>query len=489
MSTAPKNQPSFSRASRWGNGFDAVLRTALVIAVVVMVNYLGAKFSQRYFWSSQTRVVLSSRTQAVLHSLTNQVEVTLYFDRKADLYADVVALLDEYRAANKKISIRTVDYVRDAGAAELTKAKYKLNAATDKDLIIFDCGGRVKIFPGAALVEYGARGMTEDKKLDIAPVKFNGEKAFTAMLLALESSQPLVAYYTQGHREPSFTTDGSFDFQKVAQLLEQNYLAVTNLSLTGDAPIPADCNLLVIAGPQDPFEESALQKIDQYLREGGRLLLLLNVHSLERATGLESILQRWGVNVVADTVQEHTEGQTYTGQDVATTKFGKHPIMAGLAQSTLQMILPRPIAKLNLPTGTAGAPQVDELMFSSDVSTLMADRTAAQRSYPLACAVEQKPVAGIANLRGTARLVVVGDSIFLGNHYIEGGGNRDFLNSAVNWLIDRPQLLEGVGPRPITEFRLQLTRQQQYQLRWLLLGALPGGVLFLGWLVWLVRRK
>ena len=77
MSTAPKNQPSFSRASRWGNGFDAVLRTVLVIAVVVMVNYLGAKFSQRYFWSSQTRVVLSSRTQAVLHSLTNQVEVTL----------------------------------------------------------------------------------------------------------------------------------------------------------------------------------------------------------------------------------------------------------------------------------------------------------------------------------------------------------------------------------------------------------------------------
>ena len=99
------------------------------------------------------------------------------------MYADVVALLDEYRAANKKISIRTVDYVRDAGAAELTKAKYKLNAATDKDLIIFDCGGRVKIFPGAALVEYGARGMTEDKKLDIAPVKFNGEKAFTAKTL------------------------------------------------------------------------------------------------------------------------------------------------------------------------------------------------------------------------------------------------------------------------------------------------------------------
>ena len=84
---------------------------------------------------------------------------------------------------------------------------------------------------------------------------------------------------------------------------------------------------------------------------------------------------------------------------------------------------------------------------------------------------------------------MAGDSIFLGNYYIEGGANRDFLNSAANWLLDRPQLIEGIGPRPITEFRLLMTQHQQQQLRWLLLGALPGGVLFFGWLVWLVRRQ
>jgi len=68
-------------------------------------------------------------------------------------------------------------------------------------------------------------------------------------------------------------------------------------------------------------------------------------------------------------------------------------------------------------------------------------------------------------------------------------GNRDFLNSAVNWLLDSSQLPEGIGPRPVEEFRLLISRQQKQQLNWLLLGALPGGVLFFGWLVWLVRRK
>jgi hypothetical protein len=34
-----------------------------------------------------------------------------------------------------------------------------------------------------------------------------------------------------------------------------------------------------------------------------------------------------------------------------------------------------------------------------------------------------------------------------------------------------------------------MTRDQQKDVRWLLLGALPGMVLLFGWLVWLVRRK
>ena len=39
-----KTKPSFSPRRRWWIGFDVLLRTALVLAVVVMANYLGAKF-------------------------------------------------------------------------------------------------------------------------------------------------------------------------------------------------------------------------------------------------------------------------------------------------------------------------------------------------------------------------------------------------------------------------------------------------------------
>ena len=72
---------------------------------------------------------------------------------------------------------------------------------------------------------------------------------------------------------------------------------------------------------------------------------------------------------------------------------------------------------------------------------------------------------------------------------IEAAANRDFLNYAANWLCSREQLLSGIGPRPVKQFRLALSDNQKHRLFWLLLGPLPGGVLLLGWLVWLVRRQ
>jgi hypothetical protein len=137
----------------------------------------------------------------------------------------------------------------------------------------------------------------------------------------------------------------------------------------------------------------------------------------------------------------------------------------------------------------ADAPKVDELAFSSPQSTLMGDPAAPPRRYPLIVAIEQKAVPGVANTRGTTRMIVTGDSTFLDNQMIESGVNRDFAGYAANWLLDRTVLLEGIGPRPVTEFRLTMTRVQQTNVRWLLLGALPGGVLAFGWLVWLARRK
>ena len=61
----PSSNPSFSPGRRWKIGLDVVVRTALALAVVVMLNYLGARFFHRFYLSSQTRIELSSRTLGI----------------------------------------------------------------------------------------------------------------------------------------------------------------------------------------------------------------------------------------------------------------------------------------------------------------------------------------------------------------------------------------------------------------------------------------
>jgi ABC-type uncharacterized transport system involved in gliding motility auxiliary subunit len=494
MSDEPKNRPSFSTASRWRFGFDVVLRTVLVIAVAGMVNYLGARFYHRFHLSRQAQAGLASRTLSVLHSLTNRVDITLYYDRQANFYPDVVALLKEYGAASKNIAIQTVDYNRDPGQAQLIKAKYQKYFTTqaDKDLVIFDCGGRVRVFPGDSLTQYRTVQVapTDPKqKLEFErrPVAFNGEQAFTSILLTLANPQPLKAYFLQGHGERSLTETGNDGYQTFLDVLGQNYISVTNLAGPGNTGVPLDCNLLVIAGPTTPLKELEAQQIAQYLREGGRLLVMFDFRSQAQPTGLEAILRSWGVAVVSDTVQDphHTEST----HDVIVSAFNHHPVVDSIAQLEMQLYSPCPVLPMPPSSQAANGPEVTWLFAASPEATLLQNSAESPHAYTLACAVEQKPVAGITNPRGNTRIVAVGDDIFLGNYLINGGGNRDFLSAALNWLCDRPLLIAGIGPHPVTNLRLEVSRQQQRQLSWLLLGALPGVVLVIGWLVWLVRRR
>ena len=139
------NQPktSFSPGHRWSIGLNVILVILAVLAVVVMVNYLSRDYFLRLQLGTQSKIQLSPRTLSLLHSITNPVKVILYYDKKEPLYTTVKDLLDQYSLVNPKISVQTVDYLRDPAAAQKTKTDYKLVSATEKNLVLFDCEGRV----------------------------------------------------------------------------------------------------------------------------------------------------------------------------------------------------------------------------------------------------------------------------------------------------------------------------------------------------------
>jgi hypothetical protein len=491
MSDTPQPAPSFSTRRRFGIGLNVGLITVVVLAVVVMINFLNRDYFWRFHWSSRNRVQLAPLTVKFLQSLTNRVRVTLYYDKTEPLYPTVSSLLGEYRNANPHISITTVDYLRDPGAAQKIKADYKLAAATDKNLVIFDCEGRKMVVPGDLLTKYvyeQVGGGTEPKFLR-KPAAFEGEKWFTSTLIAVTNPKPLNAYFLEGHYEHGLeSADEAGGYAKFAAVLQQNYISTIPLSLQGTNQVPGDCHLLVIAGPRTAIPPSELEKIDQYLDQGGRLLVLFNAASLNKETGLEKILAKWGVGVGNNIVVDREHSDSESGMDIIVSAFSKHPLVSPLLGSGIYMVRPRTISRLNPRSQAADAPKVDELAGSGTNSFLLGD-TEHRQAFPLMAAVEKGAIKGVTTERGTTRMLVIGDSQIFCNADLEVLGNRDLAGFAANWLLDRSQLLEALGPRPINPYKLVMTKKQMRTTQWVLLAGLPGGVLAVGGLVWLRRRR
>jgi hypothetical protein len=308
--------------------------------------------------------------------------------------------------------------------------------------------------------------------------------------------KPLKAYALAGHAEHDLTSeDSTWGYQKFASLVREKNIAIEPLSLrTND--VPEDCSLLIVAGPRTRIPSEELEKIDAYLKKGGRVfILLLNTLLTEgRKSGLERRLLEWNVEVGDNLVIDRSQTQAGAGQALLTSEFGGHPVVNPLHGASLGLVMPRSVRPRTANPRGADAVKVDELAFTSPSGVALANvggnQGVAETNgvIPLAVAAEKGTVTGVSPDRGATRLVVVGESIFLANKAIEAEANRDFASLAVNWLLGRGHLLD-IGPRPLREYQVSLTVAQRRNLRWILLGAMPGSVLFLGLLVWVRRRK
>jgi len=511
MSDTPQDRPTFSALRRWGIGFHAVLSIAAALALVGMANYLSGRHHSRLSLSEHRKIRLSPQTQRVLAALTNQVKITLFFDTRGEehLYQLTAKLLHEYNQANPRVVVRTVDPTRQPGDAELLLATYQLGALKDRNFVVLEAAGRSRVLYANELGDFRVEQISEGPPREFRKqiLSFNGEAALTTALFNLANGRRFKIYFTQGHGEHDpDRASHPHGYAKFAQSLrEQNNADFAKISLLGTNGVPSDCQLLVIAGPTQPFTEPELDRLEQFLKssgQGGRLLALLSNPARNSRAGLEPLLARWQVAVGERMVFDPEFAPVNNALLTAQMNL-KNPIMKALTADSpdqrVELVLPRAVGPLSAGARAPDAPEVQWLAATSpsgiEVSEVrggvpylnpLADRRGV---FPLMVAVEQGGLQGVTTDRGSTRMVVVGDSSFLDNEMIVAAANQYFGTLAVNWLLDRPQVLfEGLVPQPVTSYRVVMTDGQLRSTEWLLLGGLPGGVLVLGALVWWRRR-
>ena len=469
---------------------NSIAAVFLAMVLVLMVGFIALRNPVRINVSDRTYYQLSEKTLNLLGDLENQVHITVFFQEEHKLYQDIENLLEEYEYHSRNITVEWVDPTRDLARMEKLVNKYGL---TEAQVVVFDIAGNFAVKKQSDIAEVVLKkGMQEP-----AIVAFRGEQAFSSAIYGLMQGETPVVYFLVGHGERRVTDfDQTSGFSKIGTMVLQDNLEVKELVLSGEKKIPEDAAAVVIAGPAKTMSSVEVEMIEEYLNRNGRVLILLDAL---KETGLEAMLRRWGVGLRHDIVVDPEN--TLLGSDVHIRRYNDHPISMKM-NSIVQFILPRSIEPLVESEGGGVAedrPSVIPLFFTSDKSwsetqveetTATFDKNTGDKRGPfsLGVAVERGATQEALDVQiKPSRMVVFGDSDFVSNGSMVGG-NSDLFMSALNWVLDREELI-AIAPKPIEEVKLSLTRKQLNGMFWLNVAGIPGVAVALGLLVWLRRRK
>lgn len=470
---------------------NTLVALGLAVLLVLMVNYLSYRHNFRMDWSRSRFYSLSDKTLSLLSGLTNRIDAVVFFQPGHNAYEDIHNLLKEYEYASPLMRVEWVDPDRDLARTEELMRKYQVDQA---NVVVFDAGGRSKYVTARDIAEYDYSPVRFGQSPE--RVAFKGEQAFSSAIQSITESRRPVIYFLQGHGERDVDSfNRSAGYSSLAQGIKRDNIDVRKLTLGEAQLIPADCDALVIAGPEKKVSGQELDLIRNYLEQKGRLLVMLDAMT---QTGLEPLMADWGVRLADDVVVDAT--RTLSGRELFITKYEPHPITSKLKSETSILYLPRsvePAVGAEEAVGAPDKPHVMPLAASSEAGWAESDLTqnpmkfdaGVDRPGPVSVAVaaERGPVPGIDVQIRPTRVVVFGDSDFVSNAAMTGG-NEDFFMSALNWLLERAELM-AIAPKSVEQNRLLLTETQLRMLHWIVVVVLPLLVAVAGGLVWLRRRS
>jgi hypothetical protein len=488
-----------NRGLRLATGLNVAVAVALAAVIAVTVNYLSSRYYARWDLSTTGFYRLSDRTLSLLGSLRTRIDIVAFLGPEHELRQDVVNLLREYEYAadaldGLRLRVTVVDPNRDLAWTRELAAKYDVHSP---NVIVVESDGRRKYVEAAEMAEYDVK-LTPQRGIERKKRAFRGEQVLSSAIQTVaQERRPRVLFLT-GHGERDIEDFNRVSgYSSVARLLRRDNVEVQRLVLAESGGVPEDCSALVVAGPDRQLSRIEADMLGAYLERNGRMFLLADP---AMQTGLEGLLAKWGVELGPHVVV----GLTLSGRELVVTEYGQHPITRNLSRVTTMFYMPRSV----LPLAAAGEPGAAAQEDRPRVTALAAntadgwaetdlsqspprfDADADRRGpVPVAVAVERGAVQGVRTEIRPTRLVIVGDSDFVSNGALASGmgGNKDFFLSALNWLVEREEMM-AVAPKIPTELRLDMGPRRM-RAAFLLIVAAPAAAAALVGLIVRQQRK
>jgi ABC-2 type transport system permease protein len=492
------------RAGRGAQGVVyAVAGPLLLLAIVLMVNYLSFRHYERWDWTSQGFFTLSERSGEEMRALDRAIDFYLFLSEGEENYPEVRELLERYQAESELFAVHYVDPDREPSEYRVLAQRFGIAAAmledgsTQADVAAVAVSGddRFTITRDDMVgMDLGSFDDESEPKIDV-----KAEQAITEAVVQLTSGEPTKVCVGRGHGEWALAGAGERSLWALKEELRRDNVELEEVELVG-RDVPDACDALYVVGPLRAFGEEDADRLREYV-DGGRGLLLALDPVLDRdrveATGLERMLSALDVAVDRTVVLELDPARVLPPGNPAgpfiVVDYGEHrttEVMRRLEGPTL-FALARSVS--------ADGPRATDLLRTSreawgetDLATLSADEEPAAGPddvagpVSLGAAVELE-AAGEGARAG--RVVVLGDADWLMGEPLRDPrfANLELALGITGWLTERETLIS-VPPKQIDAEPMTITEDDLGNLAFRL-SLLPLAVIVLGGATWWSRRS
>ncbi len=436
----------------------------VVVTIAVVANVLADRYNRSWDSTANKRYTLSDQTIKIVRNLNQDAQIK-YYDQTSR-FAQARDLLDRYANLSSRVRLQFIDPDRDpqsARAAGITNY-------------------------GTAIVQIG------DKKETASAVTEEGITG--AFIRALKNTVRTVCFLSGSGEHQIDDTDRN-GFSKWKDLLTKDNYTSKTISLLQQADIPNDCTVIVIGGPITEYQPMEVETIKKFVEAGGRAFFMLDPPlktgkpPVADNDALAKVLADWGVTLDKDMILDlNPLGQLVgVGPQVAlVAKYSFHPIVEQMNGVSTGFPLARSLQTKNMDKTTV------QQLFSSSDSSLASEnlnsstfniRDPKNKKGPLPLAAAGTFSTDKPEKQG--RFVVVGNSRWASNSFIDFNGNSDLAMNAMNWLSSDEDLIS-IRPKPPENRQITMTTNQ---MRWVRITSqflLPLVVVFAGITVWWRRR-
>lgn len=464
------------KTSKFKYGSYSTLVTALVLAILLAINFVASKVNIKKDLTQEKMFSLSDETYKILDNLKNDTKIIAFFETGSEAQ-EVQAVLDKYKSASKKISIEYKDPVKNPEVAN------KYNKGDEKigvNSIVVESGNKYKIIDYIDLynISYDQYGQqTVDS--------FAAEQQITNAIVYVNSDKENILYTLAGHEEASLSDTIN------KQLQAENY-TVKELNLLQGGTELDESATLVVASPKRDLSKEEADKIKSFLVNGGRAIFLMDI-TKEVLPNFQELLSFYGVKLQnALAVEGETSNIVQQPIDLL-PNIATHEIVNDIKSNKLYILMPisQGISSLDLKRNTI---KIEPLLTTSNNSwakvdlnstTMVKEANDIQGPLNVAVAITDED----SSAQKTTKLVVVGGSTFMDDSIISAtrGANLDFFMNSLNWMQDKKDSVT-IRSKSFNSETLVMTVFQKLALSGVVVILIPVVILIIGITVWIRRR-